>query len=94
MAFQSLDDAQKERHTNYFDSQKTYVWKVSTMSVLSDLFLGYSKFSDFTILCGERSWPAHKAILCTQSKWFVKAMHEVSMKVSFAPFDVTVSLHA
>ncbi len=27
------------------------------------------KFSDLTIRCSSRSWPAHKVVLCTQSEY-------------------------
>ncbi|RAH84377.1 hypothetical protein BO86DRAFT_241053 [Aspergillus japonicus CBS 114.51] len=32
------------------------------------------KYSDFTILCGEESFPAHKCIVCAQSGFFSGAM--------------------
>lgn len=34
------------------------------------------KYSDFTILCGDESFPAHKCIVCPQSKFFSGAMDE------------------
>lgn len=31
-------------------------------------------FSDAEVRCGSRTWKVHKAILCTRSKWFKKAL--------------------
>jgi len=39
------------------------------------------RFSDITVKCGERAWPAHKLVLCTQSDFFARAC-EGEFKVS------------
>lgn len=31
-------------------------------------------FSDAEVRCGSRTWKVHKAILCTRSEWFKKAL--------------------
>ncbi|KAM0239509.1 hypothetical protein ACHAP5_008299 [Fusarium lateritium] len=36
--------------------------------------LGNDKFSDMTIICGGREFKAHRAVVCTQSSFFDKAM--------------------
>lgn len=32
-----------------------------------------SKYADFTIKCGDRQWPVHKAIICLHSDFFAAA---------------------
>ncbi|OOF90629.1 hypothetical protein ASPCADRAFT_135080 [Aspergillus carbonarius ITEM 5010] len=43
------------------------------MNALANMRLN-PKYSDFTILCGEESFPAHKCIVCAQSGFFSGAM--------------------
>ncbi len=45
----------------------------SLYSALSSL-LGSDKFSDMTIHCGDRAFKAHRAIVCSQSAFFDKAL--------------------
>ncbi|KAH6958091.1 BTB/POZ protein [Fusarium avenaceum] len=45
----------------------------SIHAALSTL-LGSDKFSDMTIICGGREFKAHRAVVCTQSSFFDKAM--------------------
>ncbi|KAK4168492.1 hypothetical protein QBC43DRAFT_310321 [Cladorrhinum sp. PSN259] len=45
----------------------------SIYSALSS-FLGSDKFSDMTIRCGDRVFKAHRAIVCSQSAFFDKAL--------------------
>ncbi len=40
---------------------------------LSALF-GSDKFSDMTIRCGDRQFKAHRAIVCSQSRFFDRAL--------------------
>ncbi|PYH75791.1 hypothetical protein BO82DRAFT_12647 [Aspergillus uvarum CBS 121591] len=40
------------------------------------------KYSDFTILCGEESFPAHKCIVCAQSGFFSGAMEGVFIEAT------------
>jgi hypothetical protein len=49
-------------------------WRsTSIYSALSSLFLS-EKFSDLTIRCGHREFKAHRAIVCSQSPFFDKAL--------------------
>ncbi|OJZ79520.1 hypothetical protein ASPFODRAFT_213264 [Aspergillus luchuensis CBS 106.47] len=43
------------------------------MNALANMRLN-PKYSDFTILCGDESFPAHKCIVCPQSEFFSGAM--------------------
>ena len=38
------------------------------------LLLDY-QYSDFTIICGNQSFPAHKAVVCPQSRFFTKVLN-------------------
>ncbi|KAK0648059.1 hypothetical protein B0T16DRAFT_444245 [Cercophora newfieldiana] len=41
----------------------------------SDLELLQSgKFADASVICGNKTWPVHKTILCPRSKWFERAL--------------------
>ncbi|KAF4439482.1 hypothetical protein F53441_12589 [Fusarium austroafricanum] len=46
---------------------------ISFHAALSNILCS-EKFSDMTIICGEREFKAHRAIVCTQSSFFDKAM--------------------
>ncbi|KAG5747241.1 hypothetical protein H9Q69_002482 [Fusarium xylarioides] len=46
---------------------------ISIHTALSTLFQS-EKFSDMTIICGERQFKTHRAVVCTQSPFFDKAM--------------------
>ncbi|KAJ2900356.1 hypothetical protein MKZ38_002489 [Zalerion maritima] len=53
-------------------------------------------FSDCEVVCGDKTWKTHKSILCTRSKWFMKALsggfkesQDGSVKIEeFSPWEV------
>ncbi|EWZ40999.1 hypothetical protein FOZG_06426 [Fusarium oxysporum Fo47] len=57
------------RDDDSFDGSKA----ISIHAALSTL-LQSEKFSDITIICGERQFKTHRAVVCTQSPFFDKAM--------------------
>lgn len=47
---------------------------------------GTGNFADATIVCGDRTWKVHRAILSSRCKWFKAAFFgnlEVSFKITF-----------
>ncbi|KAK4232676.1 BTB/POZ protein, partial [Achaetomium macrosporum] len=79
MATRALPDRTEERDTEQGDSDSVQRQddgccrsKLSIFSSLSALFLS-DKYSDMTITCGGRELKAHRAIVCSQSRFFDKA---------------------
>ncbi|KAF4337303.1 hypothetical protein FBEOM_8816 [Fusarium beomiforme] len=60
------------QHRDYNDTIEEST-SISIHAALSTL-LKSEKFSDMTIFCGERAFKAHRAVVCTQSPFFDKAM--------------------
>ena len=58
----------------------TWCARLSNGLIIPRLF-GDSKFSDMMIECEGRKWAVHRAIICTQSEYFMKAC-EGQFKVS------------
>ncbi|EAW14902.1 BTB/POZ domain-containing protein [Aspergillus clavatus NRRL 1] len=55
-----------------FNGDLRHIYGVKS-SIASYAFLvGNPKYSDFEILAGDKVFPAHKAIVCSQSEFFAK----------------------
>ncbi|KAI1341238.1 hypothetical protein F5Y15DRAFT_414356 [Xylariaceae sp. FL0016] len=45
-------------------------------------------FSDITVICDERAWNLHRAILSSRCQWFEKALQGNSKKSNDPPFFI------
>ncbi|KAH6843218.1 hypothetical protein B0I37DRAFT_214723 [Chaetomium sp. MPI-CAGE-AT-0009] len=61
---------------DYRDSQHDAIEELRTTAIYSSLgsLLNSNKFSDMTICCDGREFKGHRAIICTQSSFFDKAL--------------------
>jgi hypothetical protein len=72
----NLNSRPSSAGAGYRDPEHDAIEDIRTTSVYASLggLLNSAKFSDMIIFCGGRHFKAHRAIVCTQSSFFDKAL--------------------
>nr|OQO26457.1 hypothetical protein B0A51_06838 [Rachicladosporium sp. CCFEE 5018] len=83
----SEDSASKVIRIETYASVVKHNWSPMVMGCASLLESG--EFSDFTIVCGERIWKVHEAIISRQSKYFKSACSNAFSEAANGQIDLS-----